>query len=93
MATCPPRAKSSPSPLWQPSRKWRSPLERRKAEIEGLLKGVNPNRMSTDQKAVMERIRSFQTVADEAAKRGDFHSADAISERALILAKELASGR
>ena len=68
-------------------------LERRNREIENLLKGVNPNRMSADQKAVVERIHSFQTVADEAAKRGDFRSADAISERALILAKELAGGR
>lgn len=68
-------------------------LERRKAEIEGLLKGVNQSRISADQRAVVDRIHSFQTVADEAAKRGDFRSADAISERALILAKELASGR
>ena len=68
-------------------------LERRKNDIENLLRGVNPNRMSADQKAVVERIRSFQAVAEEAAKRGDLRSADAISERALILAKELAGGR
>jgi hypothetical protein len=97
----PPAATPAPeeSPRLQPAysdeerRRTLAELERRRAEIESLLKGVNQSRISADQKAVIDRIRSFQTVADEAAKRLDFRSADAISERALILAKELANGR
>src|SRR5207244_11138117 len=67
-------------------------LEKRKSDIEALLHGIN-RRMSQDQKSVVERIRSFITVAEESAKRGDFRSAEALSERALIFARELASGR
>jgi hypothetical protein len=68
-------------------------LERRKNEIESLLKGMNKNRMSADQRSVVDRVRSFINVAEDSAKRGDFRSADALSERALIFARELASGR
>jgi len=68
-------------------------LEKRKSDIEGLLKGINQNRMSADQKSVVERIHSFINVAEDSAKRGDFRSAEALSERALIFARELASGR
>ena len=68
-------------------------LEKRKNETEGLLRGLNPNRMSAEHRSIVERIRSFMSVAEDQAKRGDFRSADALSERALILARELASGR
>jgi hypothetical protein len=68
-------------------------LEKRKTEIEGILRTINPNRMSADQKNVVDRIHSFITLAEDTARRGDFRSADALSERAVILAKELASGR
>jgi hypothetical protein len=94
-ATAPPEEAPRLQPVYPEEERRRvlGELERRKTEIDNLLRGLNPNRMSADQKAVVERIRSFQAVAEEAAKRGDFRSADAISERALILAKELASGR
>jgi hypothetical protein len=68
-------------------------LDRRKNEIDSILRSINPNRMSADQRSVVQRIHSFINVADDSAKRGDFRSADALSERALILARELASGR
>jgi hypothetical protein len=94
-ATAPPEEAPRLQPLYSEEERRRvwGELERRKGEIDNLLKGVNPNRMSADQKAVVDRIHSFQTVAEEAAKRGDLRSADAISERALILARELANGR
>jgi hypothetical protein len=40
-------------------------------------------------KSLVERINSFLTLAAQAAQRGDFTQADALSERALILAREL----
>jgi hypothetical protein len=49
--------------------------------------------MSPDQKNLAERIESFIKLADDTARRGDFRSAEALSERAEILARELASGR
>jgi hypothetical protein len=68
-------------------------LEKRKSEIEGILRGLKQNRMSADQKSVVSRIRSFINLAEESAKGGDLRGADAFSERALIFARELASGR
>ena len=68
-------------------------LDRRKNETEGLLRGLNQNRLSSEQRASVERVRSFIGVADDMVKRGDLHSADGFSMRALILARELASGR
>jgi hypothetical protein len=68
-------------------------LDKRKTDIEGLLRGINQNRMSADQKSVVQRIHSFISVAEDSARRGDFRSAEALSERAVIFARELASGR
>src|SRR5581483_5409448 len=68
-------------------------LERRKTEIEGILRNISQNRMSADQTGMVQRIRSFVTTAEDQVKRGDYRSAEALSERALILAKEMASGR
>ena len=68
-------------------------LERRKGEIEGLLRGVNQNNMSADRKSVVQRINSFMSQAEDHARRGDLRSAEALSERAVIFARELASGR
>jgi hypothetical protein len=68
-------------------------LEKRKGDIEGVLRGLNQSRMSADQKNVVERVRSFISMAEDYARRGDFRSAEALSGRAVILARELASGR
>jgi hypothetical protein len=68
-------------------------LEKRKSDIESILSRLNQNRMSAEQKSVVERIRSFINIADESAKGGDFRAAEAFAERALIFARELASGR
>jgi hypothetical protein len=66
-------------------------LEKRRNETENLLRGFS--RASGDQKIAVDRVRSFMSVAEDAAKRGDLHSADAFSMRALVLARELVSGR
>jgi hypothetical protein len=68
-------------------------LDRRKAEITTFLRQVNPRRSSAHQKNMMENVRSLLKVAEDAAKRGDMTSADSLSERALILARELANER
>jgi len=68
-------------------------LEKRKIETDSLLRGISQGRASGDQKTAVDRVRSFMSVADDAAKRGDLHSADAFSLRALVLARELVSGR
>ena len=91
----PPEEQPRLQPLYSEEEKRRvlAELEKRKNETEGLLRGLNSNRLSADQKTSVDRVRSFMNVADDAAKRGDLHSADAFSLRALVLARELASGR
>ena len=68
-------------------------IEKRRGEIAGILRGINQRRLAAEKKSVIGRIHSFMDVADDAARRGDLRSADSLSQRAVILAQELASGR
>lgn len=68
-------------------------VERRKGEIAALLRGIARRRLSADERSRQDRIHSFVAVVDDAVKRGDLSSADSLSQRALILARELGSGR
>ena len=62
-------------------------IEGRHREIEDRLKNVkNP---SEHDKTLIERINSFVNLSLQAAQREDFTQADALLERATILAKEL----
>jgi hypothetical protein len=49
----------------------------------------NKGRLSKHDQSIVERINSFLLQSDQAAKRGDYSQADALSERALILARTL----
>jgi hypothetical protein len=42
---------------------------------------------------MVTRIQSFVTQSDDAEKRGDMRQADALAERGLVLAKELAGAQ
>ena len=46
-------------------------------------------RVSSSDKVLIDRINSFLRLSDAAALRGDFTQADALSDRAYILAQEL----
>jgi hypothetical protein len=61
-------------------------IEARRHEIDDRLRTAARRRQD---KSLVERIRSFVHLSEQAAQRGDFTQADALSERALILAKEL----
>lgn len=63
-------------------------LETRRKEIRDLLGRAKAHPSSTNQ-ALEDRIDSFVKQSDDAAQRGDYRQADALSERAWILAKEL----
>jgi hypothetical protein len=66
----------------------RASIDTRKKEIAETLRRAN-RRLSTHDKTLVERIRSFLAQCDEAEKRGDLSQADTLSERAAVLAKEL----
>lgn len=63
-------------------------IEGRKKEISDKL-GRLRARLSSHDQSLVDRIRSFVTQCDEAATRGDYTQADALSERALVLVREL----
>ena len=64
-----------------------------KREIRQLLEQAKSHRLTTDQKKVVTRVQAFVTQSDDAEKRGDMRQADALAERGLVLAKELAGGQ
>ena len=68
-------------------------IERRKVEIDGILRNINQTRIPSNQRGVIDSIHSFLSSCDDSAKRGDLRSAEALSDRALLLARELANGR
>jgi hypothetical protein len=63
-------------------------IEARKREIDDKLGRVKGHSSSHD-KSLMERINSFLAQCAQAEQRADYSQADALSERALILAREL----
>jgi outer membrane biosynthesis protein TonB len=60
----------------------------RRHEIDDVLARTKGH-LSAHDKTLVERIHSFLELSDNAEKRGDYTQADALSERALILAREL----
>jgi hypothetical protein len=95
VATPPPEEQVRLQPVYSEEEKRRilGDIERRKGEIENLTRPLSSRRLTTEQRTMLERIRSFLAVVDDAARRGDLRSADSLSERALIFARELGSGR
>jgi len=63
-------------------------IEGRKHEIEERLARAG-HHLSAHNRVLVERISSFLTQCTQAERRGEYSQADALSERALILAKEL----
>jgi hypothetical protein len=66
-------------------------VKNRRGEIRQLLTQVR--RPNSDQKQEIKSIESLLEQCDAAAKRGDLREADALAERALVLARELAGGK
>jgi hypothetical protein len=64
----------------------------RKQEIRKVLDMADKLKLTADQKSVVARIQSFMQQSDEAEKRNEWRRADALAERAQVLAKEFSSG-
>jgi hypothetical protein len=65
----------------------------RRVEVKQILEQLGRRQMSGTQQNVMATIKSFLTLSEEAEKHNDMRQADALAERAQILAKELQSGK
>jgi hypothetical protein len=64
-----------------------------KREIRQLLVQARARRLTSEQNKMVKRIQAFVTQSDDAEKRGDMRQADALADRGLVLAKELAGGK
>jgi hypothetical protein len=67
--------------------------DNRQNEIRQLLSQLKGHRLSAEQNREVKRIQSFVEQAENAEKRGDMRQADALAERALILAQEMTGGK
>ena len=75
------------------TRKYQEETAARKKEILMRLEQTHNRRLNASDRQRVALINSFLKNSDEAAARGDWRSADALLERGLILARELAGGR
>jgi len=64
----------------------------RKREIRRLVEMARRHPLST-QAGTITRIEGLVKLSDDAEAKGDMREADALAERALVLAKDLESGR
>ena len=65
----------------------------RKREIDEALRMAAARPLSDHDRNIVDRIKSFLQLSDQAGARGDMRQAEALSERALILARELRVAR
>jgi hypothetical protein len=64
-------------------------IEQRRRQISEKLGRTKAGGLSKHDQSLVDRITSFLSQCDQAEKNGDYSQADALSERALILAQEL----
>jgi hypothetical protein len=95
----PPQAEPEPRPAIQAivpaaeQKRLHDSLERRRTEVNQILKQASSHRQTPLQRSVVRMIGSFMELAAEAEKQGDLKQADGSAERAQILAKELQGGK
>ena len=68
-------------------------LNARRRDIAQILDRVSRRRLTHTQENVVKSIRTFLTLSEEAEKRNDIRQADALAERAQILARDLSNGK
>ena len=67
--------------------------QNRKREVARILSAINPKRLSPAQKNVLNSIHSFVKLSDDSERRNEMRQADALAERAQILARDLQHGK
>jgi hypothetical protein len=65
----------------------------RKREIGDILQQASRRNLSEADRGIVERVRSFVQMCDQAAARGELRQADALSERAVVMSRELRNVR
>jgi hypothetical protein len=75
------------------TRKLQDSADAHKREIKQLLDQARAKGLTKRQQTVVEHIESFVKMSDQAQGKGDMRNADALAERALVLAKDLQGAR
>ncbi|HJT89478.1 MAG TPA: hypothetical protein VJ732_16530, partial [Bryobacteraceae bacterium] len=65
----------------------------RRREIRKALDQAQSRRLNATQQNLVSRIQSFLQLSEEAEGKADMRQADALAERAQVLARELQNGR
>ncbi|MGA7235252.1 MAG: hypothetical protein WBY44_06220, partial [Bryobacteraceae bacterium] len=65
----------------------------RKTEVRQLLTQIKSHRLSAEANREVKRVQSLLAQSDDVEKHGDMRQADALAERALILARELSGAK
>jgi hypothetical protein len=86
-----PRIQAIVSP--EEARRIEEAIKVRKRELNERLGQLQRRQLDPAETNMVGRIQSFISQADEAARRGELAEADALSERALLLARELQLAR
>jgi hypothetical protein len=68
-------------------------VESRQREVNDRLVRIRKRGLTAQEKNTVSRIQSFLNLSAQALNRGDMRQANSLSERALLLARDLESGR
>jgi hypothetical protein len=74
-------------------KRFQQSVDGRKKEINRLLTKIKSHRLSGEANREVKRIESLVAQFNDLENRGDMRQADALAERALILAQELTDGK
>ena len=74
-------------------KRFKDSADARKTEIRQLLTQIKSHHPTAEANREVKRVQSLVAQSDDVEKHGDMRQADALAERALILARELTGGK
>ena len=94
-ATPPPEPRETVQEIVSPAevKRLQDQAQARRNEVKQILDRLGRRQLTGTQRNVVATIRNFLTLSGEAENHNDMRQADALAERAQILAKELQSGK
>src|ERR1019366_7473268 len=94
-ATPPPEPRETVQEIVSPAevKRLQDQAQARRSEVKQILDRLGRRQLTGTQRNVVATIRNFLTLSGEAENHNDMRQADALAERAQILAKKLQSGK
>jgi len=91
--TAPPRPRIRTVESAEERKRLQSEILGRRGETVQLLGEIKKQRLSDEQKSIVERIEAFLAQSDAALREDDLREAEALSNRALMLSRDLSRAR